>query len=292
MPSQKTRPPHVPPGSRIEKTLASIWMGLLGCDRVGLDDDFFDLGGHSLKATRLVSRIHKAFQKEIDLGAIFSERTVRRLAQRLESTSSEWKAIPRVAKGTEFELSFAQRRMWALHHMEDHSVAYNSTGFYWVKGQSDLPLLQSSIVDVIQKHVVLRTVIRRTGDALRMFVRKFDTAQVELIRGIKEESLEAFAQGLAQRSFRLDSDPLFLVKLLVLDSGRVLLALHMHHIVSDGGSLEIFQRQVMARYRAAQSANEEEMQSLQDDFFVPSYELPKAQLETHHHPDPLDKYCA
>jgi acyl carrier protein len=73
--------PYVAPSNSVEQTIADIWRGLLGLDRVGVNDDFFNLGGHSLLAIELVSKIHDAFQVELPVGRFFQSPTVAGLAQ-------------------------------------------------------------------------------------------------------------------------------------------------------------------------------------------------------------------
>ncbi len=251
-----TRPPFVAADTDTEKELVRIWSEILGCDPVGVDDDFFELGGHSLKATRLVSRIHKAFKKEVDLGSVFEKRTIRRLALEIDESTSRWEAIPRVSSESESALSHAQRRMWTLHQLEENSVAYNSSGFYLLGGRVDRQRLREAIVSVIQSEPVLRSVFCSTEQGVRMAVKDYDEAQVEVIplpdgvERVSQPELEHFAEALTLMPFQLDEGPLFLVKLVVVDSDHILLALHMHHIVSDGGSIDLFQRAVMARYES------------------------------------------
>ncbi|XOV73036.1 MAG: amino acid adenylation domain-containing protein [Verrucomicrobiota bacterium] len=260
--NRKSRPSFAPATTGTEKILLSVWEDLLGLNQIGIDEDFFDIGGHSLKATRMVSRIHKVFQKEISLSSVFEERTIRQLARKIDGGRNDWEKIPKLASGVEFVLSHSQHRMWALHQLEQNSIAYNSTGFYWIKGDVDVERLRNALVSVIQEHCVLRAVFQDTEQGLRMIVRDYDDSQVVIItesergRPLSTQDLELYANDITRKSFRLDCGPLFLVRVLVMDSGRILLALHMHHIVSDGGSLDLFQREVMTRYSTSLTTDE------------------------------------
>jgi amino acid adenylation domain-containing protein/non-ribosomal peptide synthase protein (TIGR01720 family) len=254
---QRVSRPYSAPETETEKALVTIWQELLNGQSIGVDDDFFELGGHSLKATRLVSRIHRALNREVDLAAVFSDRTIRCLASRIDQKSSAWEPIPKVAVSRTYPLSHAQRRMWALHQLESDSIAYNSTGFYWVDGSLDVNRFREAVFLIISKHEILRSVFQEVEWDVNMVVRNPDESQVEVVEFEREDSqestaaLQQFAARLIESSFRLDVGPLFVVKIVRGAEERFLVALHMHHIVSDGISLDLFQREVMACYDQA-----------------------------------------
>ncbi|WP_460730517.1 condensation domain-containing protein, partial [Nocardia heshunensis] len=155
------------PETPIQETVAGVFADVLGLDRVGLDDDFFDLGGNSLIATRVVSRIGSALDTTVAVRTLFEASTVESLSARIESHTDggfRAKLVPRVrtpkAQGDGPELvplSFAQQRMWFLNQYDTSSAAYNLPLAIRLNGELDTAALELAVADVVRRHESLRT---------------------------------------------------------------------------------------------------------------------------------------
>ncbi|WP_460730515.1 condensation domain-containing protein, partial [Nocardia heshunensis] len=149
------------PETPIQETVAGVFADVLGLDRVGLDDDFFDLGGNSLIATRVVSRIGAALDTTVAVRTLFEASNVEALAARIESHAdgaSRAKLVGRArTPGELVPLSFAQQRMWFLNQYDTSSAAYNLPLAIRLDGELDTAALELAVADVVRRHESLRT---------------------------------------------------------------------------------------------------------------------------------------
>ena len=159
------------PRTATEEVLAGIWAGVLGVERVGVEDGFFDLGGHSLLATQVVSRVREAFGLEVPLRMLFEAPTVAALAERIEALrragASAAPPIGRASRERPLPLSFAQQRLWLVHRLDPESAAYNMAGALRLRGRLDAAALRASIGELVRRHEALRTVFRERGGRAR-----------------------------------------------------------------------------------------------------------------------------
>ncbi|MFY0578577.1 condensation domain-containing protein [Cystobacter fuscus] len=149
---------YQPPRTPLEEALAGIAAELLRMDRLGVWDNLFDLGGHSLFATQLVARVWSALGAHLELSTVLGAPTVAELAAHLEDRRSEGEPGPRVAEpGTGIAPSHAQQRVWLMHKLNPDARAYHSQAvFRWV-GALDLTALHASLTDIVRRHDVLRS---------------------------------------------------------------------------------------------------------------------------------------
>ena len=153
---------YAPPRTALEAELERIWAEALALERAGVDDNFFDLGGHSLMAARLVSRIREVFNVELPLRALFESPTVALLAGRVEEelrAGAEAQAPPirPLERGAEAPLSYAQQRLWFLDQLEGPSPAYNMPAAVRLDGPLRPPALARAFAEVLRRHEPLRT---------------------------------------------------------------------------------------------------------------------------------------
>ncbi|WP_163997845.1 non-ribosomal peptide synthetase, partial [Pyxidicoccus caerfyrddinensis] len=254
--SQTLASAYLAPRTPTETLLADLWAQLLGVPRVGANDNFFELGGHSLLATRVIARLRALFGVELSLRELFSAPTLARLAeqvqkQRLAALQGRVKPLLFARAHTdELPLSFAQQRLWLIDQLQPGSSAYNMPAFVRMEGQLDPEALRRAFHEVVHRHEALRTTfLQREGQP---FQRIASHAEVPLeVVELDSEELERQLQEDALRPFDLATGPLLRVRLLKLGPTEHVLALNMHHIVSDGWSMGVLVREVAALYSGA-----------------------------------------
>ena len=255
---------HVAPASETERILAGLWAELLAVDKVGIHDSFFDLGGHSLLVTRLVSRIRVAFRAEVSLQEVFTSPTVSQLAGLIDRGNragrrSDLPAMEVVPREGEKPLSFAQQRLWFLDQLEPGNAVYNIPVALRMRGGLDVEALAGSLAEIVWRHETLRTVFSsREGRPIQEIsaVARVSLPRVDLsglIAAAREPEARRIAAIQSLRPFDLARGPLLRLFLLELSPDDHALILTLHHIVSDGWSMEVLTREAMTLY-AARSA--------------------------------------
>lgn len=250
----------VAPRSELEEALAGLWKELLRVERVGVHDSFFELGGSSLHAVQLFSRLRGAFGLDIGFQELFAHPTVAGLAALAKgggrAAPRAEHAIPRGARTGPVPLSFAQERMWFLHRLAPESRAYNCLCPFRLTGELHAPALDRSLRELLRRHEILRTVYTEI-DGMPVQIVAEDAAfrlEVADLQHLPEGEREAQAARLldaeAQRIFDLKRGPVFRAGLLRLGPRDHVLWLHIHHIAVDGWSLEVAYRELAALYDA------------------------------------------
>jgi iturin family lipopeptide synthetase A len=160
--SRRPRPgllnPYVPPQKEPEQTLVDIWQTLFGFEKLGIQDDFIELGGDSLKAIQIISRVHKDFNVLVPLTDFFKEPTIERLADYITNAEKDiYQSITPVEEKKYYPLSSAQKRLYILHQIDPGAVGYNLAGTTLLEGEIDRVRLKKSFLQLIERHESLRT---------------------------------------------------------------------------------------------------------------------------------------
>jgi amino acid adenylation domain-containing protein len=252
---------YVAPRTPVEEILAGIWAEVLGVERVGATDHFFDLSGHSLLATRVISHLRRAFDVEMPMRDLFATPVLAELAARVETLRLAGAVppapplVPVPGEGP-FLLSFAQQRLWFIDQLEPGSPLYNIPLALRVEGPLDSGVLALTLGEIERRHEALRTVFAvREGQPVQI-IRPAAPAAIPLadLSGLPESRREPQALALvgeeARRPFDLERGPLLRKVLLRLADEDHIAALTLHHIVGDGWSIGILVREVTALYAA------------------------------------------
>ncbi|MDY7096364.1 MAG: amino acid adenylation domain-containing protein, partial [Acidobacteriota bacterium] len=263
---------YVAPRNQTEALVSEIWAQVLDLDRVGVTDGFFDLGGHSLLATQVMSRLRAAFGAPIPLRALFEAPTVAELAREVElgrrAAGQGAPPMEPVPRDQDLPLSFAQRRMWFLEQLEPDAAAYNIPLPLRAEGPLDQRLVESSLNRIQHRHETLRT---RFGEVDGRPVQIIDEPRdrmlpvvdlVGLAPDAREQEVLRLASVDGQRPFDLVHGPLMRACLVRLEEQVSAVLFNMHHIVSDGWSLNVLVEEVSELYLSALEGDEPDLPEL------------------------------
>ncbi|MGC9439697.1 amino acid adenylation domain-containing protein, partial [Streptomyces sp. WG5] len=238
------------PRTQTEEVLCELFAGVLGVPAVGVDDDFFHLGGHSLVATRLVSRVRAVLGVELPLRALFDAPTVAGLAGRLSDAASR-PVLERRERPEVLPLSFAQRRLWFLYKFEGASATYNMPLVLRLTGKLDVGALEAALNDVIARHEPLRTVFPDFDGRPHQRVLGPEQARIAVeVEEIGEEQVPERVARIVRHGFELDREIPFRAGLLVTGPDTSVLVVVIHHIAADGWSMGPLTRDLVAAYTA------------------------------------------
>ncbi|WP_428847639.1 amino acid adenylation domain-containing protein [Nocardia tengchongensis] len=243
------------PSTPIEEIVAGVFGELLGTDRVGADDDFFELGGNSLIATRAVARINAALDTTVAVREIFETATVSGLAARIVPGAGTGARPPLVAgeRPARVPLSLAQQRMWVLNQLDPDSPVYNIPMVIRLTGTLDVPALRHAVEDVLTRHEVLRTRYPETAPGAPAYQEIRSVADV-LPHGLEVEraaDIGGRIGALVGTGFDVAQQVPVRVRLITGDDpDDYLLVLVAHHIAADGASMAPLARDLMTAYLA------------------------------------------
>ncbi|MCX6579231.1 MAG: amino acid adenylation domain-containing protein [Candidatus Aminicenantes bacterium] len=237
---------YMPPRNAVEKKLAEIWAEVLKLQSpVGIIDNFFDLGGHSLNATVLTARMHKAFNVKIPLKEFLQGGCIREVAKYINgAVKDQFTAVEPMEKKEYYPLSPAQKRMYLLHQMDEGSAAYNIPAVMTLEGALDTNQLKKVFINLIQRHESLRTSFTAVDEEPVQRIHEHVEFEIDM-SGAREWSPDkSFI-----RSFDLAKAPLMRVGLIRNDENEHILMMDIHHIIADGTSLGLLYKEMMALYR-------------------------------------------
>ena len=244
---------YVAPRNELEEKLALIWQEVLGIDRAGVKDNFFDLGGHSLKATQVLARIKREIGPEIPLRLIFEDPTIEGLCHAIETDAgTKLPEIEPLPKQKSYALSHAQKRLWFLDQMIPDSPAYNMPIPFIIKGPFYPEAICRALQNVVDRHETLRTTFRGEDNGPVQIVNESFLVNVEIESAaeLSDVDLKRIVTEESLKPFNLVTGPLFRTRILEISPQKHLFIMVMHHIISDGWSLEIMVKELIASYLA------------------------------------------
>ncbi len=240
------------PGSAVEEILAGIYADVLGLDKVGVDDSFFDLGGDSLLAMRLSAAINTALDADLSVPTVFDAPTVTQLARRIGVGTGRLPRLAPVERPAVVPLSFAQQRLWFIDQLQGPSPVYNMAAALRLDGRLDAEELRAALADVIERHESLRTLFAAPEGKPEQLVVPVDRADfgwdVVDVSGWSEARRSEAIGVAARHSFDLGSEiPMRATLFRVADDEHVLVAV-VHHIAADGWSITALIRDLGLAY--------------------------------------------
>jgi amino acid adenylation domain-containing protein len=251
----------VAPRTSTEEIVAHIWSDVLGIVQIGVHDNFFSLGGHSLLATQVMARIYNHLTVEIPLRSLFEAPTIAGLSQQIDIELTRETARPStpllpISRPSEIPLSFVQSGLWFLDRINPNSDFYSIPHALRLNGQLNVAALEQSINAIIHRHEALRTNFVSVAEQPIQVIAPTLEWKLKIIdlSSLPENQREAEAQRLAieaaRQPFDLERETLLRGLLLQLDETDSILLLTVHHIVFDGWSVGVFERELTELYRA------------------------------------------
>jgi len=257
-PEANTLQDYEPPKNEIERKLTDIWSGILGIEKdlIGVESDFFKLGGQSLKAAILTAEIEKKFQVKVPLTEIFITPTIRGLAVFISQAEKfRYQSIETVEKKEYYPLSSAQKRLYFLQKMDESGFAYNIPSIWRVEGELDLEKFRWAFKQLILRHECLRTSFHLVDE--EPVQRIHEEVEFEIDHHVTEDGAVP-APGSFIRPFDLSRPPLLRASLIKVNAKGntkentcryIVLMFDMHHIISDGISAQIIIREFSTLYK-------------------------------------------
>lgn len=230
---------YTPPANETEASLTEIWRKVLGITRIGVLDNYAALGGDSLNAIKIITEIHKTFGIEISPKEIFALHTIRRLAERMNASGGQknsYSQIPKVTESSCYPVSSAQKRQYILNRISG-GISYNLPGGMALEGRIDADRIKSVFQRIVKRHESLRTRFGlREGEPVQIIENsiEFKIDYAHAPESSDDNLMEAFV-----KPFDLSAAPLLRVRLVSFSDEKHVLLFDMHHIISDGASINI-----------------------------------------------------
>ncbi|MEM9819502.1 MAG: amino acid adenylation domain-containing protein, partial [Bacteroidota bacterium] len=245
---------YVAARNELEQQIIDIWSDLLEVDQIGVHHSFFELGGHSLLATRAIAQIKSLRAVELNVRDLFQHPTVAQLAEFVERQSGI-QQIPELTpqeRGAMIPLSFAQERLWFVHQLSG-SQQYHTPNILTLRPDTDPVLLMQAFKEVVQRHEVLRTLIREQNGQAYQIVTSAEDWQVTFMEQTpfqNEEEQQTHFEQFVSEAFDFSQEYPLRVQLIQVGDEGYILAMVVHHIASDGWSASILIDEVWNIYQA------------------------------------------
>jgi amino acid adenylation domain-containing protein len=241
----------------VEAKLIDMWKEVLNRKDIGIDTNFFEAGGHSLKATQIIARINKELGVSIDLAAFFLYQTPEELALFVKSMPGvSFIDIEPVEAQDHYGLSFSQKRLWIVNAVSENSVAYNIPAAYTFTGQLNKPAFKKAFDILVEQYEILRTAFRVIAGEPRQVVYPYEAGNNKLeyleyrkISG-KDDHPEEGMREIISTKFDLEKGPLIKAMVMERSDNDFIFVLTVHHMILDGWSLGIMFGRLVSLYNA------------------------------------------
>ena len=253
---------RVAPRDELEQRVATAMEAVLGVAELGVDDNFFEHGGHSLLAAQLITRLNRELGVGLSLAAVFHAPTTARLAATIRalggmSSLPAWPAIQALPDRQRAPLSILQKRLMYLEQLREGRLAYNTPSAQRLHGRMDEPAFERALQEVVRRQAALRTSIEREHDEPLQRIHDQVTATLlpavdlsGMPADLREAELAHRLQRLIDEPFDLARAPLFRARLFRLEAEQHVFCFVAHHIIWDGASFELLYAEMAAIYNA------------------------------------------
>ena len=254
-----------------ERLLVPIWKDVLKLDAVSIEDNFFDLGGHSLLIAKVIQKVEQAQSILLEYRDVFDNPTIESLASDIDSKMGQGNShlvnpiVPR-ENLQKSALSLAQQRLWYLDKMDPGSTHFNLPSAFRFIGAVDIPALELAFQQIINRHETLRTCILEENDSPIQFIHEHIEYSLPISEiddsEYQEKNLSKKLDSLQRGVFDISVAPLFKAELIKLGSSESVLFFMPHHLVFDGWSFDIFVHEITTLYCQNIGLEVEELEKL------------------------------
>ena len=239
------------PRTAAEEIVCGLFAEVLGLERVGAEDSFFELGGDSLLAMRLIARVRAVLDAEIPIRDLFTGPSPAAVLRLAESSAGSRMALSPAARPAVLPLSFGQQRMWFLNQLQGAGAVYNMPLALRLTGDLNVTALEAALGDVAVRHESLRTIFPETDGTPQQQILAGPAGRPALIvRQAADEDLPGLLAAEAGRGFDLRTELPWRAALWTVSPGEHVLMIVMHHIASDGWSMGVLARDLGTAYAA------------------------------------------
>ncbi|MGA5696828.1 amino acid adenylation domain-containing protein [Bacillus bombysepticus] len=248
-PTYNLKSSHIEPTNSTERKLVEIWKEVLGIQRVGIQDNFFEIGGHSLKAAKLISIVNKEFNVQLSIKSLFKFPVLVDFSKCiLEMEKSDYISIEPVKQQEYYLASTSQKRMFIVDQFEDGTnTTYNMPTILKVEGDICKDKFENIFQSLIQRHEILRTSFQILDGELVQKIEPNVEFNIEYVH-VYEKDVDYLIHEFIS-PFDLSKAPLLRVLLLRIAEERHILLVDMHHIISDGLSMGILIKEFVELYK-------------------------------------------
>jgi len=242
------------PQKKLEKALAKLWREVLQKEVIGMNDNFFAIGGHSLKAAQFIYRAFEELRISLNLNDVFENPTLNKLTKIIESSNIKLKPVRSISYKEFYPMSYAQRHIWYAAHLNDQDKSYNRLVAFHLNGILDIKALEKAIYDLIGRHESLRTSFSiLDGEPVQKV--SSTPPNLGLLEVITQESLDLdsalkWARKEWNTLFDLQESTLFHAFLYPINQAANILYFKFHHIIMDADSMQICLRELVSLYNA------------------------------------------
>lgn len=255
-----------------EEVLVNIWRKVLNAPSIGLTDDFFMAGGHSILATQLISRMREAFDIQMPLKVLFANTTIKKIAEYIEEEKGtlrkHFPQIERVQDRKRGVMSHAQQRLWSIQQKDPANAAYNIYAAIRLSGPLLKEALKNSLEDLVERHESFRTTFaEQDGEFYQILSdqNRYGFQEINLTgetEGEKHQKVQEIICREANHSFDLTDGPLLKVTLIHTAKDQHVLVFSMHHIIIDEWSVGVFIEEFSQNYQSFATGNKPVRQPL------------------------------
>ncbi|MCU4825161.1 amino acid adenylation domain-containing protein, partial [Bacillus cereus] len=245
--SHNTNLQYEAPKNDTEKKLVAIWENVLERERIGINDDFFDLGGHSLKASMVISRIRKRFGVEVRIKEVFENSTIKQLSELIQKKDKKHYTIINKAENKKYyKASSAEKRMFALWETDKNSIVYNLPIMIELTEELDICKVEEVLNEIVRRHEALRTSFHVVDGELVQRVHDKWNLEFNHKKLQKKEALLYMKKFI--KPFDLTLAPLIRCSLITYENKNIIL-LDVHHIAADGVSVGLIRKEFKKLYK-------------------------------------------
>ncbi|GMQ63594.1 amino acid adenylation domain-containing protein [Vallitalea maricola] len=238
------------PTNDVEKKLLKLFQEILKTKKIGINNSFFEMGGQSLKAGLLISKIHEMFNVIISIKAVFEHSTVSELASYISILKEEDNYhIRSVTKSKYYSTSWAQKNIYLLSQTEGIGITYNMPSLIKIQGKVNIEQLEKAICEIIKRHEILRTNFEMIDGEVVQVVSDDTDFKLQVININNDiRDIDRIIEGFVQ-PFDLSKSPLIRVCLVIFDENNSKLLIDMHHIIGDGTSIKLIINELCMFYK-------------------------------------------